>query len=235
MVELYHIFIVHDTTSNMPQLNSVVDTQPWASGSSQDVFAVRTPFAQTGVSTLNGTYLIVVFLEIINVHLSCQISEPRNQYKTAGWGEEDRISRAQWEVVCRNRPLIKDRCLCRHVSVHHSKLFGVGGPRHVMNWTLLVKSYPRIKSTTCAQHVECSLSVVTLACLVDLCLRKNNQGGTQLIPLQLDLVALEEGLLRYGAGELRDVENLDGSWLALMKEVSRSWKYWVVELPCALG
>jgi hypothetical protein len=37
-----------------------------------------------------------------------------------------------------------------------------------------------------------------------------------MIPLQLDFVALEKGLLGYWRRELGDVEDLDSSWLALI-------------------
>jgi len=86
-----------------------------------------------------------------------------------------------------------------------------------MNWSFLIQSYPRIESTICAQHIQCSLSVVTLACLVYLRLCENDQGCAELIPFELDFVAFEEGFLRDRASELRNIECLDGSWLTLKK------------------
>ena len=73
----------------------------------------------------------------------------------------------------------------------------------------------RIKTTISTEEVQGGLPVVTLAGLVNLGLCQNNQSCTQLIPLQLDLVTLKKGLLRNGAGELRNEKNLDSSWLAL--------------------
>ena len=84
-----------------------------------------------------------------------------------------------------------------------------------MDWPLLVKSYASIDGAVGAQQVQGRLSVVTLVRLVHVCLRQHNQARPLPIPLQLDLVTLEEGLLRDGGGELGHIEHLDRGRLAL--------------------
>jgi hypothetical protein len=46
-------------------------------------------------------------------------------------------------------------------------------------------------------------------------LRQNQNAGAELVPLQLDLVSLEESLLRDRVAKERNIENLDGSRLTL--------------------
>lgn len=88
---------------------------------------------------------------------------------------------------------------------------------------MLTKVDPRVKGTSGAEQIESSFAVVTLAGLVDLGLRKDNQGCAGVVPLQLHLVALEEGLLGDGSAELRDTEYLNRSRLALeSKHVSNT-------------
>ena len=74
---------------------------------------------------------------------------------------------------------------------------------------------PRVKATVCTENIHIGLSVVALVSLVDIGLCKHNQVGTRLVPLQLHLVALEECLLRNRGRKRWDVEDLDGSGLAL--------------------
>lgn len=67
----------------------------------------------------------------------------------------------------------------------------------------------RVKGTAGAKNVHVGLAVVTLVGLVDIGLGEDDQAGALVVPLELDLVGLEEGLLRDGRGEVGDVEDLD--------------------------
>ena len=84
-----------------------------------------------------------------------------------------------------------------------------------MNRPFFVQGDSGVKSTSGTHYVQCGLTIVTLAGLIHLGLCKNNQGCTELIPLELDFVAFIERLLRDRSVELGDVEDLDRSWLAL--------------------
>lgn len=85
-----------------------------------------------------------------------------------------------------------------------------GGYKHT-------QSDARVKGTAGAKNVHVGLAIVTLVGLVDIGLGQDDQAGALVVPLELDLVGLEERLLRDGRGEVRHVENLDlgGHALAL--------------------
>lgn len=153
VIQLYHVFIVHKTTTNMPQSNSIFNTKTWTSSGSQDEFAVWAPLTDTWIATFDGADLLVILFEIIDIHLPSKVSKTSNQNKTTGWGKQDCISGPEIERMGSNSSLVENGCLGWHVSVDHSKLFRIGGPRYIMNWAFLVQSDSRIKSTICTQHI----------------------------------------------------------------------------------
>ncbi|KAI6751372.1 hypothetical protein HG531_006068 [Fusarium graminearum] len=87
IVQLNHIFVVHNTTVNVPQLDTVVHTESRRSCSSHDVAAVGTPLADTGVSALDSGDLSEILLEVVNIDLTSEIAESCNQNKTASWNK----------------------------------------------------------------------------------------------------------------------------------------------------
>lgn len=84
-----------------------------------------------------------------------------------------------------------------------------------MDGTLLVEGDASIEGSGSAEKIQGSFTIVTLTSAVNVGLGQDNQAGAVLVPLQLDLVTFEECLLRDGAVEERDVEDLDSSRLAL--------------------
>lgn len=84
-----------------------------------------------------------------------------------------------------------------------------------MDRALLVKSDASVERAVGAQEVHVGLAVVALVGLVNLCLCQHNQSSSELVPLELDLVGLEESLLRNRTGELGNVEDLDGGGVSL--------------------
>ena len=79
----------------------------------------------------------------------------------------------------------------------------------------LTQLYSRVESPVGTEQVQGGLAIVTLARPVDLRLRKDEQGGSLGVPLELDLVALEEALLRHRRTELRYIKHLDRRRLSL--------------------
>lgn len=71
------------------------------------------------------------------------------------------------------------------------------------------QSDARVKGTAGAKDVHVGLAVVTLVGLVDIGLGQDDQAGALVVPLELDLVGLEESLLRDRRGKMGDVEDLD--------------------------
>lgn len=84
-----------------------------------------------------------------------------------------------------------------------------------MNRALLVQRHASIEGAICAEKIQRRLAIITLAGAVDVCLRKDENARATLVPLKLDLVTLEKGLLRDGGVELRDIEDSDRGGLAL--------------------
>ena len=215
VVQLDHVLVVHDTATNVPKLDAVIDTKTGRSGGSQDVAAVGRPGADTRVTTFNGSDLAIILLEVVNVDLTSQVTETGNQGETSSRREDDGVTGAKREGVGGNSAVVEDGGLGGHVAVNHAELLGVGRPRHVVDGALLVKSDTSVERAVGAQEVHVGLAVVALVGLVNLCLRQHNQSSSELVPLELDLVGLEEGLLRDRAGELGNVEDLDGGGVTL--------------------
>lgn len=209
------IFVVHQTTLNMPDTNTVVHTQTWAGCRSKNMLSVRAPLTDGSITRLDRAHLFVILLQIVDVHLACQISKASHQDKSPMWGEKDSVSWSKVEAVLCNGALVEDGRLGRHVAIHHAKFFRIWRPSHVMDGTFLVQLNAGVKPAIGAEDVHVGLSVITLVALVNLCLCQDNDTGTLVIPLELHLVALEECLLRHGRCKLWDLEHLDCSWLAL--------------------
>ncbi|KAG9938375.1 eukaryotic translation initiation factor 2A, partial [Aureobasidium melanogenum] len=131
------------------------------------------------------------------------------------WRENNGVARTKVEAVLGNSTLVEDGRLSRHVAIDDTEFLGVGRPGDVVNRTILVQGNARVKSAAGAKNVHVGLAVVTLVGLVDIGLGQDDQASTLVVPLELDLIGLEEGLLRDRRGEVGDVEDLDLSRHAL--------------------
>lgn len=60
----------------------------------------------------------------------------------------------------------------------------------------LTQLNPGIKTTIRTKNMHGRLAIITLVGFVHISLRKNDQARTRAIPLECDLVSLEESLLR---------------------------------------
>lgn len=215
VVQLNHVLVVHDTATNVPELDAVIDTKTGRCGGRQDETAVGRPGADTRVTAFDGSDLAIILLEVVNIDLASQVTETGNQGEPASRREDDGVTGAKREGVGGDGAVVEDGGLRGHVAVYDTELLGVGGPRHVVDRALLVKSDASVERAVGAQEVHVGLAVVALVGLVNLCLRQHNQSSSELVPLELDLVGLEEGLLRNRAGELGNVEDLDGGGVSL--------------------
>ena len=82
--------------------------------------------------------------------------------------------------------------------------------------------YSGIELSIRAEQVQVGLAVITLAGLVYLRLSENYHCRPELVPFELDFVALEKGLLRDWGREFRDIEDFHCSWLTLGRRKSAS-------------
>lgn len=217
LVELYHVLVVHDGAGDVPQLDAVVDTQTRGGRGRHDIAAVRTPLTDTWVSTLNGGDLAEVLLQIVDVDLASQVTKTGNQNESTSRREGDGVSGRKGERMLRNSSVVENGGLGWHVTIHNTKLFRVWRPRNVVDRTLLVQRDAGVEGTGGAEKIQGSFTIIALSGAVNVGLCQDNQAGAVLVPLQLDLVTLEECLLGDRAVEERNVEDLNGSRLALDK------------------
>lgn len=110
---------------------------------------------------------------------------------------------------------VEDDRLGRHVSVDDRKAVRFGRPADIVDRSFFIEVDSRVESTVRAQQVHGCFAVIALPGLVDLGLRQDDECGACIVPLELDLVTLEEVLLRDGCGEVGDVVDSNGGWLAL--------------------
>ena len=115
---------------------------------------------------------------------------------------------------------IEDDRLRGHVTVDDREAVRFWGPGNIVDRSIFIEVNSGVESTVRAQQIHCCLSIITFAGLVDLCLCQDDQGGACIIPLKLNLVALEEVLLRDWGGEVRNVVYSNCSWLALLLSAS---------------
>src|SRR5204863_6777663 len=85
LIKLVQVLIIHQSTSSMPDAHSIIHSKPRARSRRQNVLPIRTPFADTSIRCLDGGDLLVILLQIVDVHLSCKVAESRHEYKTTMW------------------------------------------------------------------------------------------------------------------------------------------------------
>lgn len=78
-----------------------------------------------------------------------------------------------------------------------------------MDRTFSVEIDSRVESSGCTQQVQSCLTIITLAGSIHLGLRQNDKRCAGIVPLELDLVAFEEGFLRDRIVELGNHKHLD--------------------------
>ena len=210
VVQLDHIFVVHESSGDVPQLDAIVDAQSRGGRGRHDVTAVGAPFAHARVAALNGANLSVVLFEVVHVDLAGKIAEAGNEDEATGGREGNGVARAEGERVHGNTAVVENGRLRWHITIDNTKLSGRRRPRDVVDRTLLVQRHASVQSAVGAQQVESRLSVVALARAVHVGLSQDQEAGSPLVPLQLDLVALEEGLLRDWVLKFGHLEDFDG-------------------------
>lgn len=96
-VQLDHIFVVHESTGDVPQLDAVVDSQSRRGRGRHDVTAIGAPFAHARVAALDGADLSVVLFEVVHVNRAGKIAEAGNEDEAAGGREVDGVAGSEGE------------------------------------------------------------------------------------------------------------------------------------------
>jgi hypothetical protein len=146
VIELLHVFVVHEAAADVPDTYSIINTEARTLRCSKNVFTIRAPLAMGAVGCLNGADFAVVLFQIVNVHMASQISKAGDKDEATVWGEKNSVSGSKVKVMLGYSASVEDSRLGRHVTIHDSKLLGVGRPGHVMDRALLVCSKMSIRS-----------------------------------------------------------------------------------------
>lgn len=179
----------------MPQLDAIVNTESRRGRTSHDISAIRAPFAYTGIAAFNGAHLAEVLFEIVNINLASKVTKAGNKNEAAGGREDDCVARAKRERMRSNSTIVENGGLGRHVPVHDTKLARIGRPCNIMDRAFLVQGHASIERAIRAEEIQRRLAIVALSGAIDIGLCEDENAGAALIPLELNLVALEKGLL----------------------------------------
>ena len=82
--------------------------------------------------------------------------------------------------------------------------------------TEITEFNPGVKASVCAEEIERCLAVVVFVCFVHFRLGKDDQAGAAVVPFELNLVALEEVLLRCWRVEVGNVVHSNCGRLTLV-------------------
>lgn len=159
----------------------------------KDVLSARTPLASTGVGCRDLSDLLHR-LAVPDVDGSAQVTETGEEEQATLRLKVDEVSGGEAEVVGRVGLVVEDDSLSGHVTVDDTKLVRPRVPAEVMDGSLLVERDAALEATSEGEQVEVGLSVVVLVSLVDVGLSEEEDHGSGLVPLDADLVGLEEVL-----------------------------------------
>lgn len=87
------------------------------------MLSVRTPHADTGITSFDSANLLIAFFHIVDVHLACIIAEASDQHKFSMWGEENCVPWTKGEAVNGVGFAIEDGGFSWRVAVHHAEFF----------------------------------------------------------------------------------------------------------------
>jgi hypothetical protein len=138
MIELGHIFVVHQATTDVPDTYSIINTKTRALGRCKNMSPIRAPLAVCAIGGLNSADFGVIFFKIVDVHVASQISKARNKNEATVWGEKDSVARPEVKVVLGNGASIKDGGFGRHVPVDDAELLRIRRPGHIVDRAFLV-------------------------------------------------------------------------------------------------
>ena len=110
----------------MPYLDPVIDSQTRTEGCSEDELPIRAPLADARIGRLDRADLLVVLLEVVNVHLAREVPEAGDEHEAAVRGEEDGVARREREVVRGDGFGVEDGRFGGHVAVDDAEFFAVG-------------------------------------------------------------------------------------------------------------
>jgi hypothetical protein len=138
VIQLRHVLVVHETTADVPDTYSIIDTKTWTLSRSKNMLSIRAPLAVGAVGSLNGANFGIVLFKIVYIHMASQISKAGHKNETTVRREKNSVARSKIEAMLSDSTCVKDGSLCGHVPICYTKLFRVRVPCDVVNRTLLV-------------------------------------------------------------------------------------------------
>lgn len=126
LVQLVHVFVVLKSTGEMPDTDAVVDSQSRTSSGRKDMLSIRRPLAHSRVRPFDGGDLLMTFFQIIDIHLTSQVTKTGDDNESTVRRKHNGVSRCQWVAVCGNTAEVENGRLGWHESIDNSEFLRVG-------------------------------------------------------------------------------------------------------------
>lgn len=184
--------VVHERTVEVPDLDAIVDSQPWRSCSRQNKPPVGGPFAHGSVGCLEGDHFGELVLSVEDVDVAGQISKTCNKDVLGVWRIQDGIPWRLGQGVDRVTSRIKEGCHGGHIAVDDGKLSRRWRPGDFMDGALVREVDLLVEQTRYVQKIELGLTIVGLVRRVDVCGDQRQDGGSERVPFESARFSLEE-------------------------------------------
>ena len=77
--------MVHKSSPDVPNTYSIIDTKTWTCCCRKNMLSIGAPLDVSAISCLNGADLCVVFVEVVDIHMTSQISKSGNKDESSMW------------------------------------------------------------------------------------------------------------------------------------------------------
>lgn len=71
--------MVHESSADVPDTYSIIDTKTWTCCCRKNMLSIGAPLDVRAIGGLDGADLCVVLVEIVDVHMTSQISKSSNK------------------------------------------------------------------------------------------------------------------------------------------------------------
>lgn len=215
-VQLGVRLVVDERAVEVPDLDAVVDPQPWRGGGGQDEPAVWRPLAHTGVGRLEGHDLGELVLSVQDVDVAGQVPKTCHQDVLCVRGVQDGVSWCLGQRVDRVTSRVEEGGDSGHVAVDDGELSRRRRPRDLVDGALVREVDLLVKQTGDVQQIELGLAVVGLVGGVDVGGNEGQDGGAERVPLERAGLTFEELLLGDRALDVGQGVHLDVCRVALL-------------------
>ena len=193
----------------------VVDSHARPQRCSEQEFAVRRPLVMCRGEGLCTSELGERY-SVPDVEVSRQLSKTSAHQYASLWTPNQLISRLGAQVSQCLAFAIVERGLGGILAIRHRKVIALRIPLHIVNRALLIRHHIRLALAIGRKIVEVRIAVVVVRTgLIALRRRQHQQRLTSIVPMELHIIAIEEGFAADGlagrhGGEERDAAQFGG-------------------------